>query len=176
MPDYDVLSIERDGNVATLWLDRAEARNAMGPAFWNDLPLAMGELSEDRTVRAIVIAARGPHFSVGLDLKAMAGMLTGGGGDGGEVPAGGNGSAKHHQPSMASRAVTARQGVLRMMPQIIGKGHVAELAFTGKDITAGRAKEIGLVNDVLPDPDAALAAARQMAPEIAAHSPRAAQG
>ena len=77
MPDYDVLSIERDGHVATLWLDRAEARNAMGPAFWNDLPLAMGELSDDRAVRAVVIAARGPHFSVGLDLKAMAGMLTG---------------------------------------------------------------------------------------------------
>jgi enoyl-CoA hydratase len=238
MPDYEVLSIERDGNVATLWLDRAEARNAMGPAFWNDLPLAMGELSEDRTVRAIVIAARGPHFSVGLDLKAMAGMLTGGGGDDGEIPAGGNGSAKHHQPSMASRAVTARQGVLRMqssvtsvaecpkpviaaihgycigggvdvvsacdirvasadavfsvretkvaivadlgslqrLPQIIGKGHLAELAFTGKDITAGRAKEIGLVNDVLPDPDAALAAARQLAQEIAANSPLAVQG
>jgi enoyl-CoA hydratase len=238
MPDYDVLSIERDGNVATLWLDRAEARNAMGPAFWNDLPLAMGELSEDRTVRAIVIAARGPHFSVGLDLKAMAGMLTGGGGDGGEVPAGGNGRAEHHQPSMASRAVTARQGVLRMqssvtsvaecpkpviaaihgycigggvdvvsacdirvasadavfsvretkvaivadlgslqrLPHIIGKGHVAELAFTGKDLTAGRAKEIGLVNDVLPDADAALAAARQLAQEIAANSPLAVQG
>ncbi len=238
MPDYDVLSIERDGNVATLWLDRAEARNAMGPAFWNDLPLAMGELSQDRAVRAIVIAARGPHFSVGLDLKAMAGMLTGGGGNDGEGPGGGNGSAKDHQPSMASRAVTARQGVLRMqssvtsvaecpkpviaaihgycigggvdvvsacdirvasadavfsvretkvaivadlgslqrLPQIIGKGHVAELAFTGKDITAGRAKEIGLVNDVLPDADAALAAARRLALEIAANSPLAVQG
>ena len=77
MPDSDVLSIERDGHVATLWLDRAEARNAMGPAFWDELPLAMGELSDDRAVRAVVIAARGPHFSVGLDLKAMAGMLTG---------------------------------------------------------------------------------------------------
>ena len=35
-------------------------------------------LGTDRAVRAIVIAAEGPHFSVGLDLKAMAGMLTGG--------------------------------------------------------------------------------------------------
>jgi len=26
----------------------------------------------------VVVAARGPHFSVGLDLKAMAGLLTGG--------------------------------------------------------------------------------------------------
>jgi enoyl-CoA hydratase len=238
MPDYDVLSIERDGHVATLWLDRAEARNAMGPAFWNDLPLAMRELSEDRAVRAIVIAARGPHFSVGLDLKAMAGMLTGGDEGGGEGPGGDNGKAKRHSPSMASRAVTARQGVLRMqasvtsvaecpkpviaaihgycigggvdvvsacdirvasadavfsvretkvaivadlgslqrLPRIIGKGHVAELALTGKDITAGRAQEIGLVNDVLPDAEGALAAAHQLAREIAANSPLAVEG
>jgi enoyl-CoA hydratase len=241
MSDYEVLSIERDGHVATLWLDRPEARNALGPAFWNDLPLAMGELSEDGAVRAIVIAARGPHFSVGLDLKAMAGMLTGGAGDGApsaQTPAGENGSAQAHQPSMASRAVTARQGVLRMqssvsavaecpkpviaaihgycigggvdvvsacdirvasadavfsvretkvaivadlgslqrLPRIIGKGHVAELALTGKDITAARAKEIGLVNDVAADAGAALAAARQLATEIAANSPLAVQG
>jgi enoyl-CoA hydratase len=234
MPDYDVLSIERDGSVATLWLDRPEARNAMGPEFWNDLPLAMAELSDDRSVRAVVIAARGPHFSVGLDLKAMAGMLTGGE----PGPAEGNGKTKSHQPSMASRAVTARQGVLRMqasvtsvaqcpkpvvaaihgycigggvdivsacdirvasadavfsvretkvaivadlgslqrLPRIIGKGHVAELALTGKDITAARAQEIGLVNDVLPDAPAALAAARRLATEIAANSPLAVQG
>ena len=53
---------------------------------------------------------------------------------------------------------------------------MAELALTGKDITAARAKEIGLVNDVLPDADAALGAARQMAAEIAANSPLAVQG
>jgi enoyl-CoA hydratase len=214
----------------------------MGPAFWKDLPLAMGELSDDRAVRAVVVAARGPHFSVGLDLKAMAGMLTGTG-DGPDPgpphgPEGGNGIATTSPPSMASRAVTARQGVLRMqasvtavadcpkpviaaihgycigggvdvvsacdirvasadavfsvretkvaivadlgslqrLPRIIGQGHVAELALTGKDITAARAKEIGLVNDVAPDAGAALAAARQLASEIAANSPLAVQG
>ncbi len=238
MSDSEVLSIEREGHVATLWLDRAEARNAMGPAFWAQLPVAMAELSDDRSVRAVVVAARGPHFSVGLDLKAMAGMLTGDADDSDGTPAGGNGSAGGRQPSMASRAVAARQGILRMqssvtavaqcpkpvvaavhgycigggvdvisacdvrvasadavfsvretrvaivadlgslqrLPRIIGKGHVAELAFTGKDISAARAKEIGLVNDVLPDAEAALAAARRLAAEIAANSPLAVQG
>ena len=47
----DVLSIEHDGDVATLWLDRPEARNAMGPAFWSDLPVAMAELSDDPDVQ-----------------------------------------------------------------------------------------------------------------------------
>jgi enoyl-CoA hydratase len=76
----DVLTIGRDGHVATLWLDRPEQRNAMGPAFWADLPVAMAELDEDPEVRAVVLAARGPHFTAGLDLAAMAGELTGGGG------------------------------------------------------------------------------------------------
>ncbi|MHB8681639.1 MAG: crotonase/enoyl-CoA hydratase family protein [Acidimicrobiales bacterium] len=232
MADYEVLSIERDGAVATLWLDRAEARNALGPAFWDELPRAMAELSDDRSVRAVVVAAKGPHFSVGLDLKAMSGMLTGGG-EGAEQ---GNGSSGG--PSTAARAAAARQGILRMqrsvtslaecpkpviaaihgycigggvdlasacdirlasadavfsvretrvaivadlgslqrLPRIIGKGHVAELAYTGKDITAERALAIGLVNDVLPDAEAVHKAGRALATEIAANSPLAVQG
>ena len=72
-----VLSIEQDEGVATVWLDRAEARNAMGPDLWRDLPRAMAAVSADTAVRAVVIAAKGPHFSVGLDLKAMGSVLAG---------------------------------------------------------------------------------------------------
>src|SRR5437764_14372262 len=75
----DVLTIERDGHVATLWLDNAEARNAMGDAFWRDLPRAMADLGADGDVRAVVIAAKGKHFTAGLDLS----MFAGGGGTGG---------------------------------------------------------------------------------------------
>ena len=71
----DVLAIERHGPVATLWLDRPEKRNAMGPAFWSDLPRAMVPSSAPTpTCGLVVVAARGPHFTVGLDLKAMAGL------------------------------------------------------------------------------------------------------
>jgi len=66
-----VLSIGQDGPVATLWLDRPEARNAMGMDLWRDLPVAMAGLSAEPSVRAVVVAAKGPHFSVGLDLKAI---------------------------------------------------------------------------------------------------------
>src|SRR5262245_23606195 len=83
----EVLSVERQGHVATLWLDSPERRNAMGPAFWRDLPRLMQELSEDADVRAVVIAAKGPHFTVGLDLKAF-GQITGtDGGKGGSSEA-----------------------------------------------------------------------------------------
>ncbi len=72
-----VLTIEHIGAVATLWLDRVEQRNAMGRAFWEDLARAAAAIRADGEVRVLVIAAKGPHFTVGLDLKEMAGGLMG---------------------------------------------------------------------------------------------------
>ena len=43
----EVISLESADHVATLWLDRPEKRNAMGPAFWTDLPLAMAAVAAD---------------------------------------------------------------------------------------------------------------------------------
>src|SRR5947207_8124170 len=78
----DVLTVERDGHVATLWLDNPDRRNALGPAFWADLPVMMDELSDEEEVRAVVVAARGPAFTVGLDLKTMGNAISGGGAGG----------------------------------------------------------------------------------------------
>ena len=65
---------------------------------------------------------------------------------------------------------------LQRLPHIIGKGHLAELAYTGKDIDAARAESIGLVNLVSPDSETVVSDARAMAAEIAANSPLAVQG
>jgi enoyl-CoA hydratase len=73
-------------------------------------------------------------------------------------------------------AIVADVGTLQRLPGIVGDGHVAELAFTGKDVPAARAKEIGLVNDVHPDSAALHTAAHALAAEIAANSPLAVQG
>lgn len=80
MAGYEAFAIERQEHVATLWMANPERRNAMGPAFWDELPRAIGELDADDAVRAVVLAARGPHFTVGLDLKTMGGGLAEGGG------------------------------------------------------------------------------------------------
>jgi enoyl-CoA hydratase len=73
-------------------------------------------------------------------------------------------------------AIVADLGTLQRLPGVISRGHVAELAYTGKDIDADRAAAIGLVNHVLPDTDATHKAARELAAQIAANSPLAVQG
>ena len=49
--------------------------NAMGPAFWAEMPEVFANLDADRDVRAIVLTGSGKHFSYGLDLPAMGGSL-----------------------------------------------------------------------------------------------------
>lgn len=73
-------------------------------------------------------------------------------------------------------AIVADLGTLQRLPLIVGQGIARELAFTGKDVDAARAKEIGLVNDVLPDRDALESRASAMAAEIAANAPLTVRG
>lgn len=76
----DVISIQVDGAVATVWLDRPEKRNAMAQAFWEDLPRAMEAVGASDEIRVVIIAGRGPSFTVGLDLVEFATLGTGGSG------------------------------------------------------------------------------------------------
>jgi enoyl-CoA hydratase len=223
-PTSEVLSCTFDEGVATLLLDRAEKRNALGPAFWSDLPRFLEHLDADDDVRCVVIAAAGPHFSVGLDLSSFGSI--------GATPRAERSSAVRanrelfdsvlrmqdsvtsvaacRKPVIAAVhgycigggvdliaacdvrlaaddavfsvretkiAIVADLGSLQRLPRLIGAGHVAELALTGKDIDAERAQRIGLVNDVYAGgADGVGKAAGALAAEIAANSPLAVQG
>jgi enoyl-CoA hydratase len=68
-------------------------------------------------------------------------------------------------------AMVADVGSLQRLPGIIGEGHLRELALTGRDVDAARAAEIGLVNEVRPDAEGAMAAALAFAGEVAANPP-----
>lgn len=289
MPGDRVLTVEHLGHVAQVWLDRASVHNAMGTAFFAQLPQVFDELGADPAVRAVVLGARGRHFTVGLDLKEMGAMLTGAspattapaaaagtlgpttaatlgtdatattaalGTDAAattaaiSTDAAGTASDRSGvqleqdqakrppRPSAAARAHATRRSVLHMqraitavadcpkpvvaavhgycigggvdlitacdirlasadarlsvretkmaivadlgtlqrLPRLVPRGHVAELAYTGKDIDAERARQIGLVNDVFPDRDTLHQAALALATEIAANPPLAVQG
>jgi enoyl-CoA hydratase len=73
-------------------------------------------------------------------------------------------------------AIVADLGSLQRLPAIIGQGHTRELAFTGKDVTAARAKEMGLINEIHADRAALHEAAQAMAAEIAANPPLTVRG
>lgn len=85
IPRSDVLSVEFDDHVATVWLDRPEAHNAFAPAFWTEFPQIIEALSDDPVTRAVVIAARGPSFTAGIDLKAFGPIFANGGVDPADV-------------------------------------------------------------------------------------------
>ena len=77
VPLPPILPTRQDG-VLTITLNRAEARNALSESLMRALQLSLDEAEEDRDVRVVVIAAKGKHFTVGLDLKAF-GSIAGGG-------------------------------------------------------------------------------------------------
>ncbi|MGH3959149.1 crotonase/enoyl-CoA hydratase family protein [Mycobacterium sp.] len=72
---YESVTVETKDHVAQVTLIGPGKGNAMGPAFWSELPQVYGELAADREVRAIVLTGSGANFSYGLDLKGMGGTL-----------------------------------------------------------------------------------------------------
>jgi methylglutaconyl-CoA hydratase len=71
------LSVE--AGVATVTLDRPEARNALSTALIERLLDAFQQLSGDPTVRVVVLSHTGPAFCAGADLKETAAALASGG-------------------------------------------------------------------------------------------------
>jgi enoyl-CoA hydratase len=59
--------------IATLTLNRPEARNALNRALMHDLWDAVGTAGSDPDVDAVVITGADPAFSAGVDLKEAAG-------------------------------------------------------------------------------------------------------
>jgi len=62
------VTIERDGHVLLIGLNRAEKRNAADYQLLQELALAYAELERDPDIRAGFVFAHGDHFTGGLDL------------------------------------------------------------------------------------------------------------
>jgi enoyl-CoA hydratase/carnithine racemase len=61
----------REAGVLTITLNRPEARNALSESLMRALQLTLDEAVDDKATKVIVIAAKGPAFSAGHDLKEM---------------------------------------------------------------------------------------------------------
>ena len=69
----DLLSIERDGEVALVTLNRPEKRNALSIELRIELADAFAELSEDDGVGCIVLTGAGTAFCSGMDTNQFGG-------------------------------------------------------------------------------------------------------
>jgi len=191
----DLVLTERVGNVLVATMNRPEARNALNPELLHDLSAVLKEADADPAVRAIVLTGAGPVFCAGMDLKAFArgarfdgllwfyrdGVAT-------PVIAALNGSAVAGGFELALAcdlvvaADTASLGIAEVKRGLFAAGGATTLAdriplavalemgLTGELITAARAREIGLVNRVVPA-DTVRVEALTLAERIAENGP-----
>jgi enoyl-CoA hydratase/carnithine racemase len=68
LPILNTVSLELDGHVLLIGLNRPQKRNAFNLAMLTDLARAYALLEGDSSVRAGVLFAHGDHFTGGLDL------------------------------------------------------------------------------------------------------------
>ena len=73
------VTVEREGHLLLIGLNRPEKRNAADGDMLELLSLAYGELDRDPDLRVGVVFAHGAHFSAGLDLIDVGPSLQAGG-------------------------------------------------------------------------------------------------
>jgi enoyl-CoA hydratase len=195
----EVLVDVTDG-IMTVTLNRPEAKNAANKALAVGVAAAMDQLDSDDSIRVAIITGAGGTFCAGMDLKAFVSgempMVEGRGFAGlteatprkpliaaieGYALAGGlelaiscdlivaADNAKFGIPEV-KRGLAAAAGGLMRLPRQIPSRVAMELAVTGDFITAQRAYELGLINQVVPA-GTALEAAKALAARIVANGP-----
>jgi enoyl-CoA hydratase len=199
MAEQAVIVAVTDG-VMTITLNRPEARNAVNKAVAIGVAAAIDQLEADDSLRAAILTGAGGTFCSGMDLKAFVTgetpVVEGRGFGGlceytaakpviaaveGYALAGGFELAISCDLIIAAedskfgipevkRGLAAGAGGLARLPKQIPPRIAKELALTGDFISAQRAYELGLINQVVAS-GGALEAARAMALKIAANGP-----
>jgi enoyl-CoA hydratase/carnithine racemase len=68
---YECFDLTIEDAIAHIRLSRPEKANSMTPAFWRELPEAVGDISDNARARVIVISAEGKHFTAGMDISVF---------------------------------------------------------------------------------------------------------
>jgi enoyl-CoA hydratase len=69
--NYEFYSVNKEGFIGWVLLNRPQKKNAMNPPAWYELPRIISELDADDSVRVIIIASSGDTFCAGIDLLEM---------------------------------------------------------------------------------------------------------
>jgi enoyl-CoA hydratase/carnithine racemase len=75
-PQSPILLRESVGRIAVLTLNRPATRNSLSEGLIAELHGALKDIHDDEKVRAVVIAANGPAFSAGHDMKELTARRT----------------------------------------------------------------------------------------------------
>ena len=149
---YEHLEIERDGHVATIWLNRPEKLNAMSADIWVDIPEAVTELDADDEVRVLVLAGRGEAFTVGIDVGLLATVQPSG-----PSPAAGNAelykTIKRLQETVSCFAETPKPVIAAVHGYCLGGGanliSACDIRLASTDaVFSIRETKMGLVADI----------------------------
>ncbi len=66
--EYKNLTLEKNGHVATVTLNRPNKMNALSLDLMNEIDHVANEFNEDEQTRVVIFAANGKNFSAGVDL------------------------------------------------------------------------------------------------------------
>ena len=70
---YQCISVESEGRIAIVTLNRPQRRNALSLELMTELIECLNEVGRDRSLRVVVLAAAGKVFCSGHDLSEMVG-------------------------------------------------------------------------------------------------------
>ena len=73
---YDTIEVSKQNGTFIVSLNRPEVHNAMNEALMTELTNCFKELSNDDTVRTIVLTGKGKSFCAGADLNWMKSMVS----------------------------------------------------------------------------------------------------
>ncbi|MGY3490015.1 enoyl-CoA hydratase/carnithine racemase [Bradyrhizobium sp. USDA 4011] len=71
-----ILLRETIGSIALLTLNRPAARNSLSEGLIGEVHAALNDIGGDKSIRAVVLAANGPAFCAGHDLKELTARRT----------------------------------------------------------------------------------------------------
>ncbi|CCG40661.1 enoyl-CoA hydratase [Magnetospirillum molischianum] len=109
-PETILLTEQTDG-IATLTLNRPAARNALSMALMAELEAELARLAADATTKVVVLAANGPAFCSGHDLKEMRGL-----------------SGRDAVASVFDQCVRVMKAIVRQPQPVIAKVHAMATA------------------------------------------------
>ncbi|HSL50911.1 MAG TPA: enoyl-CoA hydratase [Candidatus Deferrimicrobiaceae bacterium] len=69
---YGTILVDRTDGIATITLNRPEARNAIDLIMRRELRSVLDELEAETAIRVVILTGGGGHFSAGGDVKTMA--------------------------------------------------------------------------------------------------------